>query len=85
MRYIPFRVTSYDYSVAINSGDKVRWFVVNNNDLAPNTPANDSLVSMVDGILPKTDANIDPSTGTGSYIYGDGTTPIGNYNTDLLR
>src|SRR5690606_12381659 len=66
----PVQGTGYDYTVTTNSGDFVRWFVVNNNDLAPETPANDSLVSSISGILPIADGNIDPSNGLGQYIYG---------------
>jgi hypothetical protein len=68
----PVQGTTYDYTVAINAGDNVRWFVVNNNDLAP-----DSLVSALTGILPAANTNIDPANGTGEYILSLGT---GTYN-----
>lgn len=74
----PVQGTTYDYVVTTTAPtDIVRWFVVNNNDLAPANAANDSLVSMLNGILPSTDKNIDPGDGTGSYIYGLGS---GTYN-----
>nr|WP_321484629.1 hypothetical protein [uncultured Draconibacterium sp.] len=76
----PVQGQVYTYTVNATPQTDVRWFVVNNNDLAPVTAANDSLLSATGGILPSTDANIDPSDGTGEYIYGDGSTPITGYN-----
>jgi len=77
----PVQGTVYTYTITTTSAtDDVRWFVVNNNDLAP-----DSLLSAVTGILPSTDTRIEPSNGTGEFIYGDGTTSIANYNINPVN
>lgn len=70
----PVQGTQYDYVVTTTAaGDNVRWFVLDNNDLvAPQT-----LVTATGGILPSTDASIDPADGNGKYILSKGT---GTYN-----
>ncbi|MCF6356169.1 MAG: hypothetical protein L3J54_00060 [Draconibacterium sp.] len=75
----PVQGQVYTYTVNATAQTDVRWFVVNNNDVIAN---GDSIVGFYQGILPSNYADIDPSNGTGNYIYGDGTTPITGYNVD---
>jgi len=61
----------YNYTVATTSpNDSVRWFVVNYKDLEA---AGDSLVQITNDVIPEGDAKIEPSNGTGDYIYYLGT------------
>lgn len=70
----PVQGVNYDYVVTTTAAtDIVRWFVVNNNDLT----APKALVTDAVGILPSTDASIDPADGNGKYILSKGT---GTYN-----
>ncbi|KJF41618.1 hypothetical protein [Draconibacterium sediminis] len=65
----------YTYTVETTStNDSVRWFVVNYKDLEAGT---DSLIGQTNLIIPEGDAYVEPSNGTGDYIYylGD------NHNT----
>lgn len=75
----PVQGTPYTYTVTTTTAtDIVRWFVVNDNDLA----AGDSLISSLIGILPTTNANIDPTNGTGDYILSIGG---GTYNSGVAN
>lgn len=76
----PVQGTPYTYTITTTATtDVVRWFVVNNNDLV----APDSLISSVGGVLPSTNANIDPGTGLGDYLLS--VTTIANYNTAVAN
>ena len=74
----PVQGQVYTYTVNASNQTDVRWFVVNNNDVIAN---GDSLIGST-GVLPNGYPDIDPSTGLGDYIYGDGVTPITGYNVD---
>ncbi len=79
----PVQGEVYTYTVVTTPQSDIRWFVINNADLKDPSIGGglDSIVGF-NGVLPSGDAYIDPSDGTGDYIYGDGTTPIPGYDTD---
>jgi hypothetical protein len=73
----PVQGQVYTYVVTASPQTDVRWFVINNKDVIAN---GDSIVGF-NGVLPDTYADIDPSDGTGDYIYGSGTAITG-YNVN---
>ena len=72
----PVQGQVYTYTVNASAQTDVRWFVVNNNTVVAN---GDSIIGF-SGVLPSTYGDIEPSDGTGDYIYGDGSTVIPEYN-----
>ena len=79
----PVQGQEYTYSVVATPQTDVRWFVINNADLKDPAIGGgvDSIVGF-NGVLPAGSSYIDPSDGTGPYIYGDGTNKISGYDTD---
>ena len=72
----PVQGQEYTYTVNASPQTDVRWFVVNYDTLY--TVHGDSLVGF-NGVLPSTNTDIEPSDGTGSYLYGNGS-PVPEYN-----
>ncbi len=76
----PVQGQTYTYTVTASAQTDVRWFVVNYDTVS--VVNGDSLIGF-NGILPSTYADIEPSDGSGTYLYGDGSgNPIAEYNID---
>ncbi len=83
----PVQGQTYTYTVNASSQTDVRWFVVNNTELLDTDLPTagygiDSIIGY-GGVLISSSPYIDPSTGAGDFIYGDGSgNPLTGYNVD---